>query len=124
MVKLLWIGAGGALGSILRYVLAGLAQRAWPGTFPVGTLAVNVLGSFALGYLAALVTGPLLVRQELRLALLVGLLGGFTTFATFAHESARLMAEGSMAAFAANVLASNILSIAAAFGGWFLGGRA
>lgn len=67
----------------MRYAVAGWAQRLWPGTFPVGTLTVNLVGCAAIGFLAMILTGPVLVREEYRLALMIGLLGGFTTFSAY-----------------------------------------
>ena len=87
MTKWLLIAAGGAFGSVLRYAVQGWVQRAANGSFPVGTLTVNVLGCMFVGFLAALLTGPVLIREEYRLGLTVGILGGFTTFSTFGLET-------------------------------------
>ncbi len=93
MKTLLWIGCGGAAGALFRYTLAGWCQRLSGGVFPVGTLAVNVLGCLLIGFVGAFLAGPLLVREEHRLGLLVGLLGGFTTFSTFGWETFALLNE-------------------------------
>lgn len=107
--RLIWVAAGGALGSALRYLLGGWVQTArwvdrltggWP-VFPWGTLAVNLSGCLAIGLLAGLFEQRL-ASPGLRLFLLVGVLGGFTTFSTFGLETQRLLEEGSLALAAAN----------------------
>ena len=96
MMKILLIGVGGAIGAILRYVCAGWGQRLTDSALPVGTLGVNVLGCFLLGGLAAWFAGPQLVREEYRVAIMVGLLGGFTTFSTYALETLTLAKAGAL----------------------------
>src|SRR5882724_5552378 len=95
MDKLLYIAIGGGIGSVLRYLLSSWSQRAsGNGPFPLGTLVVNALGCLAMGVLAAFFTGPHRVREELRLFLLVGMLGGFTTFSSYAWETFALADGG------------------------------
>lgn len=85
------IAGGGALGALLRYALA-LQVHAWLGRgFPYGTLAVNVSGCLAIGVLWVVLTERYAVAAEWRAALLIGLLGGFTTFSTFSLETLALM---------------------------------
>ena len=85
------IGLGGACGSILRYLVAGWAQRLSNTTiFPVGTLTVNVIGSLLIGILAGLSESVGVFGPSARAFLLIGLLGGFTTFSTFAYETTAL----------------------------------
>lgn len=117
---LLLVAAGGAVGALLRYVLAGWGQRLTVGTFPVGTLLVNLVGCFAIGYLAAVFAGPWLLRSELKVALLVGLLGGFTTFSSYAFETFALLAEGRALPALANVLLSNLVGLFAVWVGYRL----
>lgn len=88
----LLIGAGGAVGSLLRYGIA-LAMRGLPVAF-LGTLLVNVLGSFALVFIAELHGGRTLGGVELRLVLGTGMMGGFTTYSTFNFETYRLLEQG------------------------------
>ncbi|MBI4719236.1 MAG: fluoride efflux transporter CrcB [Planctomycetes bacterium] len=123
MTKWLLIGAGGAAGSMLRYALAGLAQRLAGGSFPVGTLLVNVTGCLAIGFLGAALTGPYVIREEYRIALLVGLLGGYTTFSSFGWETLALLNDGQMARATANVLLCNGLGLAAVWLGYRLAER-
>jgi CrcB protein len=94
MIKLLCIFVGSGLGGLLRYAMQGWVHRATGVSFPAGTLVVNVLGCLVIGFLTALVTGPVLMREEYRIGLTVGLLGGFTTFSTFGLETFALANEG------------------------------
>lgn len=92
MTRLLLVGLGGAAGSILRYLVSGWVQQAWPtAAFPYGTLAVNVLGCLVIGGLSHLAETRGLLTPETRALVLVGVLGGFTTFSTFANESVNLL---------------------------------
>jgi len=118
MLKWIFIAAGGALGSVLRYALQGWVQRATNSTFPAGTLVVNVLGCVAIGFLTATFTGPKLIREEYRLGLLVGILGGFTTFSTFGWETFSLANEREFAFAALNILLSCGLGLLAVWAGY------
>ena len=91
MVKLLLVGAGSFLGGIARYALSGLVQR-WAGAgFPWGTLAVNVTGCFAIGAVLHLVEDRAMLGPDARVFLVVGILGGFTTFSAFGWETFELL---------------------------------
>ena len=115
MAKLLAIFFGGGLGSVGRYLLQGLVQeraaeaRGWAALFPWGTLAVNLSGCFAIGLLAGLFEQRWLARPELRSFLLIGVLGGFTTFSTFGFETWSLARGGGALLAVGNVLASVVL---------------
>jgi fluoride exporter len=93
MLKWLLIAGGGAFGSVMRYALQGWVQRAAASTFPLGTLVVNVIGCILIGFLTAFLTGPYLVREEYRVGLTVGILGGFTTFSAFGFETFMLASD-------------------------------
>ncbi len=121
MVKLLWIAAGGGIGSVLRYLIAGWVQRLSGGTFPVGTFSVNVLGCFLIGLLGAIVAGPHLIREEYRVAMFVGVLGGFTTFSTFGWETFTLTNDGDVLRAVVNVLVSTAFGLIAVWLGYRLG---
>lgn len=134
MSKFLYIALGGAAGSLLRYLLSGWVQRgvqqaasgSWLATFPFGTLTVNVLGCLVLGACAAAFTGPLLIREEYRVGLTIGVLGGFTTFSTFGLETFYLVEDGQFRLALANMGASLGLSFLAVWTGyrlvqWWLG---
>ena len=71
------------MGAVLRYALSSGAQRLTDTTFPLGTLAVNVIGCLGIGLFGTIFTGSMLAREEVRLAVVVGFLGGFTTFSAF-----------------------------------------
>lgn len=117
--QFLIVGCGGFLGSGLRFALGSAAQKAWPeAVLPLGTLAVNVLGCLLIGLVAA-ARDPL--EPALRLFLLVGVLGGFTTFSAFALETFTLADSQSAGLAVANVLLQVGLSLAAAWVGFYLG---
>jgi CrcB protein len=112
---LLYIALGGALGSVCRYVLGSALQKA--GTFPTGTLVVNVLGSFLVGFIVRLALESSWVSPEARALLAVGFCGGFTTFSTFAWEVLALAEQGAWGRSAAYLLLSVGLSLAACVAG-------
>jgi CrcB protein len=115
----LWVALGGALGSAARYACTLAASR-WLGTaFPWGTLLVNVAGSFAIGLLATLVAtdGRSALGADARAFVLVGILGGFTTFSSFSLDTLSLARGGALGAAAANVA----LSVALCLAGVWLG---
>ncbi len=97
LIRLSIIGAGGFLGAILRYLVSGWIQdRSGLFLFPIGTMGVNLIGCFFIGLLTMLVESRLLLSQEMRFFLLIGLLGAFTTFSTFGNETLNLIREGRM----------------------------
>ena len=98
MIKtFLIIGFGGFLGSIARFSLGNYLTRFFDQTqFPVGTFAVNILGCFVIGLIGGLIESRDLFSPEVRLMLLVGVLGGFTTFSSFGNESLFLFQQGEM----------------------------
>lgn len=83
MKYLLFIALGGASGAVSRYLLSTWAHSLWEGTYPVGTLLVNALGSFGIGIVYVLLVEKELIHQDWRGVLMVGFLGAFTTFSTF-----------------------------------------
>ncbi len=113
---LVWIGLGGAAGSILRYLFGALVQRSAGLAFPAGTLAVNVVGCFVMGILAQhfmnAQTSPVM-----RTALMTGFCGGFTTFSAFSLETVGLLRGGEYGKTAAYVVLSVTLSILATISG-------
>ena len=120
MTKYVFIALGGAFGSVLRYALQGAVQRWTGGTFPAGTLVVNLLGCLAVGALSAWFAGPLQIREEYRIGLTVGVLGGFTTFSTFGLETYNLAAMGESRFAWANMALSCGLGVAAVWLGYRL----
>ncbi|MFO0789486.1 MAG: fluoride efflux transporter CrcB [Pirellulales bacterium] len=121
MNRWLLIAAGGAFGSVMRCAMQGWVQRLAGGSFPLGTLAVNVLGCLLIGFLTAVFTGPVLIREEYRLGLTVGILGGFTTFSTFGLESFTLINSGQFGFAALNVALSCGLGILGVWAGYRVG---
>lgn len=87
----LLVFVGGGIGSVCRYAMATALQRTYPGPFPVGTFTVNLLGCFAMGVVGALGLERAALSPETRTFIMVGILGGFTTFSSFAWESLGLL---------------------------------
>ena len=88
-----YIALGGILGTLARYVLQGALQTRG-GAFPTGTLAINLAGSFLIGFIMRFATGSTVVTPELRGGLTIGFCGAFTTMSTFSYESIRLLRDG------------------------------
>lgn len=117
MLQILLVALGGAVGSVCRYLVAVGALRLMGPSFPWGTLAVNVAGSFAIGILAELIVARFGASAELRLLLITGFLGGFTTFSAFALDAVTLFERGASLAAATYLALSIGASIAAAIAG-------
>jgi len=118
MVKILFIAVGGGVGAVLRYLVSGWGQTLVGGWFPLGTLIVNSLGCLLIGALGAYFAGPHLIREETRIAMLVGVLGAFTTFSTFGWETLSLARDGEMRLALVNVVLTNMLALAAVWFGY------
>ena len=121
MTRPLLVGLGGLIGSLGRYWLAGLVQRLNGTDLPVGTLAVNVLGSFVVAVVMALALERGSVGAQARLFLAVGICGGFTTMSTFSYETLALLRDGQTVFALVNVAATVGASLAAAWLGYALG---
>ncbi len=121
MIKFVWVGVGGFLGSISRYLISGIAMRVannpW---FPFGTLTVNVLGCLIIGFLTGLVDVRQIFNPETRLLVFVGFLGGFTTFSSFGYETFALLQDGQFLLSVLNVLLNVILGLSAVYFGHVL----
>jgi fluoride exporter len=118
MEKLLIIGLGGGLGSILRYLLGSWMQaRIDNASFPAGTVLVNILGCFVIGFLSYLSDAKDVWTGEMRAFLFIGVLGGFTTFSTFANESVNLFRDGEFAQGLLNVGVQVLVGLAAVMAG-------
>jgi CrcB protein len=106
--KLLLLAIAGSLGALARYGLSGVVQR-WSGSaFPWGTMAANILGCFVFGILWALAVERMAMSPEVRVILLTGFLGSFTTFATFMSETYQLMAAAQYLAAMGNLLLTTL----------------
>lgn len=121
-MKWMLIALGGALGSVARYICSGLDYRWSNGVFPVSTLLVNLLGSLAIGFLWGMFERAA-VSPNARLFVMIGVLGGFTTFSTFALENFNLIRDGELKIALWNIGLSNVVGIALVFVG-FAGARA
>ncbi|SSC67421.1 fluoride efflux transporter CrcB [Ciceribacter selenitireducens] len=117
MNHILLVAFGGALGSVCRYLVGVGALRLMGPSFPWGTLTVNVAGSFAIGVLAELIVARFGASAELRLLLITGFLGGFTTFSAFALDAVTLFERGASLAATTYLFLSIGASIAAAIAG-------
>ena len=118
----LWIMAGGAFGSALRYAVAlGLPQQG-PAGFPWATLSVNVLGCALIGLLWTLCSSQQQLSEGLKLGLLIGVLGGFTTFSSFGLETLRMVTAGNWSGAGLYLLVSNGAGLLAVWLGARLGG--
>jgi CrcB protein len=112
--SVLLVGAGGFVGSVLRFLVGGLVQSALPAsTFPYGTLVVNVAGCFAIGGLSELVEAHGGLGSGARAFVLVGVLGGFTTFSAFGNETVNLVRDGQRLAAGLNVCSTLALALGA-----------
>jgi fluoride exporter len=120
----IWIlvGVGGALGAMARHALNHLVhQRFLSSTFPIGILVVNVLGSFLIGALAGVIaSGRFHVGYQLRTFLIVGVLGGFTTFSSFSFDTLALLRDGHQVQALANVMGQVGLSLLGVWAGFRL----
>lgn len=121
MVRVLAIAAGGAVGALLRYWMSSGTHALLGRGFPYGTLVVNVLGSFAIGFLFVLFLERMTLSGEWRAGILVGVLGAFTTFSTFSIETLNLLEEGAHLKASLNVALSVALCLAGAWFGLLLG---
>jgi len=125
MMSYVLVAIGGAIGSAARFASADWVQARWPTAFPWGTLAVNVLGSFIIGLLAATNesvsgAGRWSLSLEARQFLMIGVLGGYTTFSSFSLQTLLLLRGGAALLAGINVLASVTLCLLAAWCGFAL----
>lgn len=120
MVTYLWVAVGAAIGGVGRYWLSGMVAD-WIGeTFPWGTLAINVTGSFVIGFFGAL-TGPdgrVLVSTNLRQFVMVGICGGYTTFSSFSLQTLNLARDGEFLYAGGNITLSVVLCLIAVWLGY------
>lgn len=116
MLQIIYIGIGGFIGAVSRFLLSRYIGNLLP-SFPAGTLAVNILGSFILGFTVYSVSTGKNFSPELRDFIIIGILGGFTTMSAFAYESYRLFELSQFLPFALNIFLNVVLSLAAVYAG-------
>jgi CrcB protein len=113
------MAVGGAIGTILRYSMSGFTYRIVTGIFPWGTVFVNLAGSFAIGFLWGFFEIQN-ISSNMRNFIFIGVLGGFTTFSTYALESLNLFRDGEIKLAMSYILISNILGLLLVFAGFIL----
>ena len=118
--ELIAVGCGGFLGAIFRYLVSGWAQTLSKTSFPYGTLAVNLLGSLVLGFIAGLSVKTVLA-PNVRLFLSIGVLGAFTTFSTFSYETMMLLRTESFSQAFLNITVSLFFGILLVYCGYIAG---
>ncbi|MCS6839549.1 MAG: fluoride efflux transporter CrcB [Roseiflexus sp.] len=115
LINIIAIAVGAAIGANLRYGLSLWAAQRWGASFPYGTLIVNVIGSFLIGLVLALATTRLTLSEPVRLLIVTGLLGGFTTFSSLSFEAYSLIMSGSWQAAGIYLAGSFGLGMAGVF---------
>ena len=125
MIAYLWVALGGALGSMARYGVSIASARAWGLAFPWGTILVNVVGSFIIGFFGTLTLpdAPLPASPGLRTFVMVGFCGGFTTFSSFSLQTLELARDDEWFAAFGNIALSVILCLLAVALGHSLAGQ-
>jgi CrcB protein len=120
VLDFLAISLGAIVGANLRYWMSRYAVRLLGPVFPYGTLAINVLGSFVLGFFLVWTTERTIVDQRWRLLIAVGFCGGFTTFSSYAYETMVFFEQGQWALMAGNFVTNNLLACAGVLAGMAL----
>lgn len=119
--KVLWLAGAGSLGTLARALLGRFVQSALPEGFPWGTLVVNLLGCFLFGVVWALGEGRWRLSPEVRLVVLTGFMGAFTTFSSFVFDTGTLLTDGKVLAALGNLAVQNAAGLALLFLGLSLG---
>ncbi len=120
MLTILYVGIGSALGGVSRYVIGFAVQQRFGSGFPVGTLLINVTGSFVIGFLLRAAFAGTQISPETRAFLATGFCGGYTTFSTFSYDTATLIEGGEYSRAALYIVLSVVLSLVAVFAGFAL----
>ncbi|MDR1653769.1 MAG: fluoride efflux transporter CrcB [Prevotellaceae bacterium] len=115
--NILFVGIGGASGSVMRYLISFFVNKYNSSSFPFATFTVNIIGCFVAGLLLASAAKSTALTNELKMLMIVGFCGGLTTFSTFSAENVTLFQNGDYTILAIYVLASVLLGVAAVFAG-------
>ena len=116
MMQIIYIGIGGFIGTVSRFLISKYMNQIIP-SFPLGTLIVNIIGSFILGFIVYSISFGKPISPDMRDFITIGILGGFTTMSAFAYESFKLMELNQLMLFALNIALNLILCIAAIYAG-------
>ena len=119
--QIVLMAVAGVAGTLARYWLSAVVQRACGESFPWGTLAVNVLGCLLFGFFWTLAEERLLISPQTRVVVLTGFMGAFTTFSTFAFETAQMLSDAEWMRALANIAVENLIGIAAVILGFAIG---
>lgn len=123
MIRYLLVAVGGGTGALIRYIAASAIMARFGGAFPRGTFVINVTGSFLIGFLMTLLTERLKLDPSWRLLLVVGFLGGYTTFSSFEWESYTTIRAGGLRTGMLNIVSSVMLGYIAVWLGSMLASR-
>lgn len=115
------IGIGGSIGAMARYLLGGVVHQWVPGFFPYGTFVVNILGCLVFGLIVGLAESRFVVGPDARAFLLIGVLGGFTTFSSFTFETFELVRSGQFVAAGVNIIGQVVIGFLLLWGGFAVG---
>jgi CrcB protein len=118
MNQILWIAIGGAIGAVLRYLMVMGVANLFPFDFPLPTLLVNVIGSFAIGAIFAACSGVNNFMDTIKPFVIIGLLGGFTTFSSYSMETIILIQKSEIFRAFSYIILSNVVGISAAWIGF------
>ena len=121
MQKTILIALAGLAGTLVRYWLAGYVARQYGETFPWGTMAVNLIGCLVTGAVFYATEERFLINPTVRTVILIGLLGGFTTFSSYGLQTFVLLRDGDYGLATLNILASNVLGLFMVWAGYVLG---
>jgi CrcB protein len=109
------VALGSGIGGFLRYVISDIVYKYTPSLFPYGTLSVNIIGSFLLGFTLFYLDAVKLISTEMRMFLTIGLCGGLTTFSTFSYETVKLIQDSEYLLAGSNILLNIFVTILAVF---------
>ncbi|MBI9080623.1 MAG: fluoride efflux transporter CrcB [Pseudodesulfovibrio sp.] len=121
LTKILYLSVGGTAGTLSRYWLSGVAQRLAGSSFPIGTVTVNLFGCLLFGAVWGFFENRMLPGSEVRLLVLTGFMGAFTTFSTYMFETAELVKYGQMAMALLNVVGQSVAGLVLVLAGIALG---